>query len=226
MFFSQLKRGFTVLLDPLVTYFIRRGLHPDTFTILGLVFNSCAGVLYGFGLFFEGGLVMLFGSITDLVDGQMARRRDEVSIGGALLDSALDRYSEIVVLTGLLVHYSIIGWKVSVVAAALTISGSLMVSYVRARGEGLNIECRVGFMQRPERIIFLSAASVFGFFLGSPDATVAATLWVMGAATHFTTIERVAYIRRVARRLDAAARQVGEAPQPDTVAARGILKDR
>jgi CDP-diacylglycerol---glycerol-3-phosphate 3-phosphatidyltransferase len=202
MFFSHLKRGFNLFIAPLVDHFIRKGYHPDTFTILGLVFNTIAAVLYAFGRFFEAGLIMCMGSSTDLIDGQIARSRGTISTAGALLDSSLDRYSETVVLTGLIVYYSLIGWVGTVLAAALTISGSMMVSYVRARAEALNYDCQVGFMQRPERVIFLAAASVYGPFLGTANATVAAALWLMAIATHYTSFERIIHVRRIAKEFD------------------------
>jgi CDP-diacylglycerol---glycerol-3-phosphate 3-phosphatidyltransferase len=199
MFFIQLKRGFGVLLEPIVDHFIEKGYHPDTFTILGLFFNIIAAALYAVGLLFEGGLVMLFGSSSDLIDGQIARRGGQGSAGGALLDSSLDRYSEIVVLLGLIVHYMLLGWFVTVAATVMAMAGSLMVSYVRARAEGLNYDCNVGLMQRPERIVFLCACSVFGAFLGSPDAHVAAGIWVMAILTNITTFDRIMHVRRVSR---------------------------
>jgi len=212
MIFSHLKRGFVLFLDPLIDHFIDRGYHPDTFTILGLVFNAIAGVLYGLGLFFEGGLVMLFGSITDTIDGQIARRTGGDSPGGALLDSTLDRYGEAAVLIGLIVHYAYIHWVVTVGITALALVGSFMVSYVRARAEALGYECKVGLMQRPERIIFLTAVSIFGVLLGTPDAHVAAAMWIMAVLTTLTSFERIMHIRRLSRhvvaRSDSAEQRV------------------
>jgi len=212
MFFSHLKRGFQVFIDPLVRHFIRRGYHPDTFTILGFFFNCIAAVLYGMGLFFEGGLVMLFGSITDIIDGQVARKTGRGSSGGALLDSCLDRYSEAVVFIGLTVYYARIGWVVTSAVAGVALTGSLLVSYVRARAEGLGYECKVGLMQRPERIIFLTACSVFGVFLGTPNEHVAAAIWVMAVLTNLTTFERIVHIRRLSRRREAARSMASSVP--------------
>jgi len=205
MFFSNLKRGFIVFIDPIVQHFVERGYHPDTFTILGFLFNLLAAVLYAVGLFFEGGLVMLFGSISDVIDGQIARETGRGSSGGALLDSCLDRYSEAVVLVGLIVYYAGIGSIVTAMVAAVVLTGSLLVSYVRARAEGLGYQCKVGIMQRPERVIFLTAASVFGVFFGTPRQHVAASLWVMAILTNLTTFERIVHVRRLARRRDEAA---------------------
>ena len=93
MFFTQLKYGFSLFLRPYVEHCVRRGYHPDTFTIAGFAFNVIAGVLYAFGLFFEGGLVMIYGSATDVIDGQIARRTNRSTAGGSLLDSSLDPVS-------------------------------------------------------------------------------------------------------------------------------------
>ena len=199
MFFIHLKRGFLVLVEPIIDHFVQRGYHPDTFTFLGLFFNTVAGILYGFGLFFEAGLVMVFGSSTDMIDGQIARQTGRSSSAGALLDSSLDRYSEVIVMVGLIIHFTLVGWVVTVAVAVVALAGSFMVSYVRARAEALGYDCGVGLMQRPERIIFLSACSVFGALLGFPDAHVAAGLWVMAVLTNVTTFERIVYVRRLAK---------------------------
>jgi CDP-diacylglycerol--glycerol-3-phosphate 3-phosphatidyltransferase len=198
--FSDLKLGFQVFIDPLVKHFIHRGYNPDTFTVLGFVFNATAAVFYAFGFFFEGALIMLFGSTTDLIDGQIARQTGGTTDGGALLDSVLDRYSEAVVLMGLAFHYANIGWKVTGLLSIAALTGSILVSYVRARAEGLNYECKVGLMQRPERVIFLAAATIFGVFLGTPNQHVAAAIWIMAILTNLTTGERVLHVRRAARR--------------------------
>ena len=205
--FSDLKLGFQVFVDPLVNHFIRRGYHPDTFTVMGLVFNTIAAGFYAFGMFFEGALVMLFGSSTDMIDGQIARKTGGVSDGGALLDSVLDRYSEAVVLIALSFHYARIGWMVTSVLSAAALTGSLLVSYVRARAEGLNYECKVGLMQRPERVIFLAAASVFGVFLNTPYQHVAVAVWVMAILTNLTTCERIVHVRRAAKQREMALHQ-------------------
>ena len=198
MFFTQLKYGFALFLRPYVDHCIRRGYHPDTFTILGFVFNVFAGVLYAFGYFFEGGLVMIYGSATDVIDGQIARRTNRSSPAGSLLDSSLDRYSETAVLLGIAIHYTVIGWHGTVAVTVLALAGSLMVSYVRARAEGLGYQCRVGIMQRAERLIFLSGCSVFGVLLGMPDGNVAASMWVMAFLTNMTAVERIIHVRKVA----------------------------
>jgi len=221
MFFSHLKRGFVVFIDPLIQHFISRGYHPDTFTIAGVVFNVIAGVLYAFGFIFEGALVMVFGSLTDLIDGQIARLRNEVSKAGALLDSTLDRYSESAVLVGLVWYFASIGWNVTATIGALAIAGSLMVSYVRARAEGLGFECKVGSMQRPERVIFLGAASVFGVFFSTPNGTVAAALWVLAIGTHYTTFERMIHVRRKALAEDRQRRDTDKPERDEAVDTRG-----
>jgi CDP-diacylglycerol---glycerol-3-phosphate 3-phosphatidyltransferase len=205
MFFTKLKLGLIVFLEPLVDRWVEKGYHPDTFTILGFAFNLVAGILYGFGMFFEGGLLMIYGSALDVVDGQVARRTKVTSPSGSLLDSSVDRYSEIAVLVGIGVHYASIGWVTTVGVASLALAGSLMVSYVRARAEGLGYECNIGVMQRAERLVFLSAASVFGALLGSPDAHVAAAMWVMAFLTNLTAFERVVHVRKLAKQDDGSS---------------------
>lgn len=97
------------------------------------------------------------------------------------------------------VYYAAIGWIVTATVATIAMAGSLLVSYVRARAEALGYECKVGIMQRPERVIFLSAASVFGVLLGTPREHVGAAIWVMAVLTNVTTFERIHHVRRLAR---------------------------
>ena len=198
MFFTNLKTGFVVFLEPVISYCIRMGIHQDFFTVLGFVLNVISGVLFGFGLFVEGGLLMIYGSSTDIIDGSIARRTNRSSPAGSILDSSLDRYSEIAVFLGIAVHYAAMGWYVTVGVVILALAGSLMVSYVRARAEGLGFECSVGVMQRAERLIFLAAACVFGTFLGFPDANVAAVMWALAFLTNLTAVERIRHVRREA----------------------------
>ena len=198
MFFTNLKAGFVLFLEPVIQYCVDKGLHQDFFTILGLVLNVISGVLYGFGLFVEAGMLMIYGSSTDVIDGSIARRTNRSSAGGSILDSSLDRYSEIAVFLGIAVHYAVLGWYVTVGIVILALSGSLMVSYVRARAEGLGFDCKVGVMQRAERLIFLAAASIFGTFLGTPDAHMAAVMWALAFLTNLTALERIRFVRREA----------------------------
>lgn len=205
MIASTFKDDFIRLLKPLTSLFVRVGLHPDILTFLGLLLNLAAAVIFAKGWFHVAGLVMLLGGLFDVLDGEVARASHKGSKFGALLDSTLDRYSEIFVSFGIAVYY--IGMLIrthSVLSiAALTalffaLAGSLMVSYVRARAEGLGEECKVGIMQRPERIIIIVTGALLSV-LGKIFLIIA--LWLVAFFANFTVIERIWYIWKKTRSL-------------------------
>ena len=140
---------------PAVGLVDRLGLSPNGVTLLGLLVAGGSAYLLSVGYLLAGGLVLLASGALDLLDGALARATDRVSPSGALLDSVVDRISEAVVLLGLLVFYMRDSTIEGTVLVYLALVGSLMVSYMRARAEGLGIECKTGVMTRPERVIVL-----------------------------------------------------------------------
>ncbi|MCL6507289.1 MAG: CDP-alcohol phosphatidyltransferase family protein [Bryobacteraceae bacterium] len=130
-------------------------IHPNVLTFLGLLINGIAAVLLASGKFFTAGLVMLAAGIFDMVDGRVARQTNRVTPFGGFFDSVLDRYSDLVLLMGLLVYYASINRFFYVVLTAVVMTGSVMVSYTRARAECVIPQCKVGFMERPERVVLL-----------------------------------------------------------------------
>ena len=141
-----------------------------------------------------GGVVMLAAGVLDLFDGAVARLTGRASKFGALLDSTADRVSEAVVLLGLLVYYMEEPSTLGAVLAFAAMVGSMMVSYVRARAEGLGVHWTGGVMTRPERVAVLGAAAIVGQWWGP---AVLAALAAIAALTTLTTLQRVFYVRRV-----------------------------
>ncbi|HAA75108.1 TPA: CDP-alcohol phosphatidyltransferase family protein [Candidatus Latescibacteria bacterium] len=158
--------------------------------MIGFFLNLVAAGLLGIGEYRWGGIMVLVAGIFDLLDGQVARAGRSESKFGALLDSTVDRYSEVVVWFGLAVSFIRADslWTSSALFFAL--AGSLMVSYVRARAEGLGQECKVGFMQRPERVIAIGV----GGMVGEIGLTIAA--WAIAIFANITVLERVLHVRR------------------------------
>lgn len=169
------------IINPIVRLFIRIGLTPNMVTLIGLVFNiAVAGILI-FGaeksnrgdLSYIGwaGAVILFAGIFDMLDGQVARLSNKSSKFGALFDSVLDRYSEMILFFGICYYLVAHHYFLSSVFAFMALIGSMMVSYIRSRAEGLGAECKGGLMQRPERIVLISisaiACGVSAYFIGS-----------------------------------------------------------
>ena len=137
---------------PVALFLGRMGLTPNLVTIIGLLIAVAAAYLIGVGQWWAGGLVALFAGIFDMFDGALARNTGRASDFGALLDSTIDRVSEAVVLLGVLAYYLTSDNDLGAMLVYGALVGSIMVSYMRARSEGLGIECKVGVMQRPERV--------------------------------------------------------------------------
>lgn len=171
-------------------------IHPNVLTFLGLLINGVAAVLLASGKFFTAGLVMIAAGIFDMVDGRVARQTNRVTRFGGFFDSVLDRYSDLVLLMGLLVYYASINRFFYVVLTAVVMTGSVMVSYTRARAENVIPQCKVGFMERPERVVLLIIGALFN--------RMAPVLWVIAVLSNITVIHRMVYTWQETRRLEEA----------------------
>jgi len=179
-------------------------IHPNVLTFLGLVINGVAAALLASGRFFAAGLVIIAAGVFDMVDGRVARETNRVTRFGGFFDSVLDRYSDLVLLMGLLVYYASINRYFYVILTAVVMTGSVMVSYTRARAECTIPRCKVGFMERPERVVL--------FIIGALFNRMAPVLWVIAVLSNVTVIHRVMYTWQEARRLEEA--QLRPAPEP------------
>jgi len=183
---ERLRARTSGILVGAATLVARTGVTPNTLTVLGFVGMAVAGALCAAGSFFFAGVVVAASCIFDALDGALARASGTASVFGAFLDSFLDRYAEAAVYAGLLVHYAWAGAPSGAVAAFLAAIGSLMVSYARARAEGLGIECRAGLFARPERLAVLIAGLVTGLVLPA--------LVILSVATNATAVRRLLHV--------------------------------
>lgn len=220
-----LRDGFLGILRPIPRRLIERGVHPNAITTVGFAVTVSAGIAFFLGHVRIGGLLVLVGGIFDILDGQVARGSGLASVFGSFYDSTLDRISEIVVFLGIFSLYGgghpdfPLPWMVYPVALAL--AGSLMVSYTRARAEALGLDCKVGLMQRPERVVLIGvAAMIFG---GSWNGSVlTGVLLLMAVLTNFTAIQRIIWVYRHTRREVTADRmmvtgsQLRRSPKPQS----------
>jgi len=165
---------------------------PNALTFIGLLINIVAGILFGYGhadnqrrMFLYAGLVIIGAGIFDMVDGRVARATNQVTIFGGFFDSVIDRYSDVALFFGLLVYYARANRFFYVVLVALVMVSSVMISYTRARAESLIPLCKVGFMERPERLVLLIIGGVFN--------RMAAVLWVIAVVSTITVIHRIVY---------------------------------
>jgi CDP-diacylglycerol--glycerol-3-phosphate 3-phosphatidyltransferase len=173
------------LLDKIVGAIAATGINPNLLTFLGLVVNFGAAAFFAVGRFFVGALIIFFAGFLDILDGQVARRQNRVTAFGAFYDSTLDRYADMALYMGLLVYYSVTGRTPYVVLAAVATAGSVMVSYARARAESLIPLCKVGFMERPERMVLLIIGGLFN--------RMGPVLWVIAVVSTLTVIHRIYY---------------------------------
>lgn len=186
---KHLKIWLNKALRPLTMFLTRRGIKPDWITLCGLFLNILAA-----GAFFQGKLgwgagIILAAGLFDVLDGQVARESKKETKFGSLLDSTTDRYSEIFLFFGIGAY--LLRQEEWIVSGVLffALSGSLMVSYVRARAEGLGESCKVGFMQRPERLVALALGGLYG------HGGLVFVLVILAITTNYTVVERLAHIR-------------------------------
>jgi len=156
-----LRKRFNKVLVLISTFFLNTGLTPNFITLLGLLGNIGASLFLSKGRFITGGLIALFSGTFDAIDGTMARIIDAPTKFGCFLDSLIDRYSEMTLLLGILIHFASINNDVGIVLVYLALCGSFLVSYTRARAEGLGIEVRNGILTRVERLIILVVSLLF-----------------------------------------------------------------
>src|SRR6266446_1451922 len=175
-------------------------IHPNVLTFLGLVINMLAAYLLAVGQFRWGGVVIIGAGLFDMVDGRVARETNQVTRFGGFFDSVLDRYSDLALLVGMLVWYGQIGRPFYVVLTALVMTGSVMVSYTRARAENSIPTCKVGFMERPERVVLLIIGALFD--------RMAPVLWVIAVLANVTVIHRMMFTYQEAKRLEDAQLRV------------------
>lgn len=180
----------------------RLGINPNLVTLLGLLLSIVTASVIASGYVVAGGALVLFAGIFDMFDGAMARVRNAATTFGAFLDSTLDRYSESIILGGLLfyalqrpgLHEALWPWaneqQWMIVLVFVTAIGSLMVSYAKARAEGLGLECRTGLLARPERVVILAVGLLTG--------TTIWALTLLAVLSHVTAIERIIHVWRAA----------------------------
>jgi len=184
------------IIDRIVGALALSRIHPNVLTFLGLVINTWAAVLFAAGSFRAAGLVVILAGLFDMVDGRVARETNRVTRFGGFFDSVLDRYSDLALFMGLLVYYATINRFFYIVLTAIVMTGSVMVSYTRARAEVTIPKCKVGFLERPERVVLIIIGAVFD--------RMAPALWVIAVLSNLTVIHRMIYTWQEAKRLEEA----------------------
>ena len=189
-FTDKLRKRFKNILDPIAGFLNRLGLVPNTVTLIGLMGNTIGAVFLATGHITVGGIIVLLMGPIDALDGSMARLKGESSDFGAFVDSVSDRCSELVIFLGLLIYYSqqqdVLASTLVYVAAA----GSVLVSYIRARGQSLGMDTKVGIFTRVERFIVLAPCLI----INQPMIA----LWATAILANITVIQRILHVRKQA----------------------------
>jgi len=174
--------------NPFIGILSRIGITPNALTLIGLAVSIVAAYVVATGHFFIGGVVVLFAGLFDLLDGALAKFNKQATIFGAILDSTVDRISEASIFCGLLFYFMSTGSNLEIILIFLVVVGSFLVSYVRARAEGLGLKCQVGWFTRAERIVVLT----IGLLLNQ----VLIILWILAVFVYITVFQRLHYLRK------------------------------
>ena len=189
---ERARKGLQRVIDPIAGVLARTPVTPNALTLIGAGLNALVAWIAASGNLALAGIVLLLSGLFDSLDGALARRTGTTSKFGAFLDSTLDRYSEGLILFGLLVYASDRGLLLEQRLVYVTLVGSLLISYTRARAEGLGIDCKVGLLTRMERFLIMSAMLISG--------QITLGLILLAILTHVTVLQRVLHVRNVARR--------------------------
>ena len=184
------KAGYAKLIDPAIQLLTRWNMHPNTFTTLGFIVSCFSTYFMAVGLFRIASLLVLLAGLFDTIDGKLARDSGKVSRFGALFDSTLDRYSEVILFFGMAYYFIEHDLYLSSIAVAVALGGSLMVSYIRARAEGLGFDCRVGILQRPERLLLISLGGLIHI------KALIVVIWIIAVLSNVTAVVRIVHVWR------------------------------
>jgi CDP-diacylglycerol--glycerol-3-phosphate 3-phosphatidyltransferase len=196
--------GAGYIVDKIVRALALSRIHPNALTFVGLAINIIAAWQFARGRFLTAGIVVIIAGIFDLVDGPVARSTNRVTRFGGFFDSVVDRYSDLALYFGLLVYYASIDRFFYIVLTAIVMTGSVMVSYTRARAENTIPSCKVGFLERPERIVLIILGALFN--------RMAPVLWVIAVLSNLTVVHRMIYTWEQTKSLERAQLE----PPPET----------
>ncbi len=187
---QNLQDSFIKLLSPLVKLFIKWGLGPNSFTVAGVIITSIGAAAFLMGFIRLAGIFILLGGLCDTIDGLLARTTGKASRFGALLDSTVDRYAELIMFLGIAAYFFYIDDYITAAGTFLALGGSFMVSYSRARAESLGLEAKIGIMQRPERIVLIGLGAIIHM-----NAFIFA-IWVVAVFANFTALQRIRFAQK------------------------------
>jgi CDP-diacylglycerol--glycerol-3-phosphate 3-phosphatidyltransferase len=193
---DQLRITFKGITEPIAGFFNRLGLMPNTMTLLGLAGNVAGAILLSQGYMFWGGILILVMGPVDALDGTMARLRGMAGSFGAFVDSVTDRYSELIIFGGLIYYYAQQNDMISTIAVYAAAAGSVLVSYIRSRGQSLGWDTKVGILTRAERYLVLAPSLILGI-VNSNIPLIG--IWIIAVLANVTAVQRIIDVRRRAQ---------------------------
>ncbi len=193
MITHQIGKAGNRAVEAIVRAFAASRINPNFLTFIGMAINAVAAYLFAEDYFRWAGATIILAGIFDLTDGRVARFTGRVTPFGGFFDSVMDRYSDLILLIGLLVYYGRVNRFGYVTLVAVAMIGSVMVSYTRARAENTIPSCKVGFLERPERVVLL--------IIGALSDRMEAVLWVIAVMSNFTVIHRMVHTWQETRQL-------------------------
>jgi len=185
MLSNVIGRGGKFVLTQIVRILTRIPVNPNILTFIGVLISLWAAFEFGYGNMVRGGLVIILAGLFDMLDGEVARVSKSETQFGAFYDSVIDRYSDTIILQGLMVHYAREQMLGYVVLVGVVFMGAVLTSYARARAESIIPSCKVGFMERPERVVLL--------IIGGLSNRMEAVLWILAVLGNWTVIDRIYY---------------------------------
>lgn len=186
MISEKIGQGAQVILRVIISALIYLRIRPNHLTFLGFLMSIVVAYVFAMGRFRLAGVLLIIAGLFDMVDGMVARQVKEETPFGAFFDSIMDRYSDLIMYLGLIIHYGQEDRMNYVVLVGIVMMGSVLTSYARARAESIIPKCKVGFLERPERIVLLIIGS---FYYMDP------VLWVIAVLSNWTVVHRILYTR-------------------------------
>lgn len=186
---SHYRASFHTVADPVARLLLRAHVRPNQLTILGLGVSVGAAHAFFQGHFRTGALLLVVAGLFDFFDGSLARLAGRASAFGAFLDSVVDRYSDLLVLLGIVLYYERADDTVGVFFTMITLVGTVMVSYTKARAQSVGVSCDIGLMERPERMIVLIGGGLFNL--------LTPTMIALAILTNVTAVQRIFHVRRI-----------------------------
>jgi CDP-diacylglycerol--glycerol-3-phosphate 3-phosphatidyltransferase len=190
---EKIKNWYINFTSPITGFFTRHSVQPNLLTAIGFLISCFGAYIISTGSVRVGGFLILLGGTFDVFDGGVARASGKASKFGSFFDSCLDRFAEIVISLCLMVYFLNKSDNITAYVILLALGGGLMVSYTRARAEALGLECKIGFFQRPERILSIGIGALLG-----PSA-LKVVLWLLALLSNYTAIQRMIHVYSLTR---------------------------